>query len=703
MLSSMSDMVERLNAALEGRYAIQRDLGEGGMATVFLAKDLKHNRNVALKVLKPELAAVVGAERFLAEIQVTANLQHPHILPLFDSGEAGSFLFYVMPFVEGETLRDRIDREHQLPVDDAVRIATNVSEALDYAHRQGVIHRDIKPANVLLQDGKPVISDFGIALAVGAAGGGRLTETGLSVGTPHYMSPEQATGDLSVGAATDIYALGAVLYEMLVGDPPYVGSTAQAILGKIIAGKLASATEERASVPENVDAAIRKALEKLPADRFTAAQDFAKALDDPGFRHGEEAAVGVTLGRGQWTGLAVATTGLALVLAVALGWSLLRPESPQPEPVPLRADLTGFDVRLGGGVGFAISHDGSLIVARSQSSGPNLFIRRADEIEFREIPGTEDAFYPTFSPDGEWLAFRAFRQGVNEIMRVQTSGGPVLPVASGSQPHWGLEDMIVFLGVDGLYSVSPAGGEPTLRLSNGDSLLAGRPFLLPNGEAVVFEEGVDAETKRLMMVELESGSVTDLGITGNDPQYVPTGHLVFGHASQALMAVPFDLTSHEVMGEPFTVLTDVRVNTGGATQFVVSETGTALYGLTGFSQGGNNQLGWRWTPTESRRSYRSTFGGPSLLGTHPMAVTSPTFWTANFGSTTGKPGRPTDSLRVGARTAGRYGRPTAATCCLLLRGGRDRRLPKALGPVCGARADLSGRRQSGSGLSISVG
>ncbi len=177
-------------------------------------------------MLKPELAAAVGAERFLAEIKTTANLQHPHILPLFDSGEADKFLFYVMPYVEGESLREKLDREHQLPVDEAVRIATDMAEALDYAHRQGVIHRDIKPGNVLIHDGQPVISDFGIALAVGVAGRARLTETGLSLGTPHYLSPEQATGDQSVGAATDIYALGCVLYEMLVGDPPYLGSTA---------------------------------------------------------------------------------------------------------------------------------------------------------------------------------------------------------------------------------------------------------------------------------------------------------------------------------------------------------------------------------------------------------------------------------------------------------------------------------------------
>jgi serine/threonine-protein kinase len=230
----MLDPASRLNAALEGRYRIERELGEGGMATVYLADDLKHERKVALKVLKPELAAVIGAERFLAEIKTTANLQHPHILPLHDSGEADGLLFYVMPYVEGESLRERLDRDRQLGVDEAVGIATKVAAALQAAHERGVIHRDIKPANILLSKGEPLISDFGIALAVSAGGAGRLTETGLSLGTPHYMSPEQATGDQSVGAATDLYALGCVLYEMLVGEPPYTGSTPQAILGKII-------------------------------------------------------------------------------------------------------------------------------------------------------------------------------------------------------------------------------------------------------------------------------------------------------------------------------------------------------------------------------------------------------------------------------------------------------------------------------------
>ena len=327
----MSDPVVRLNAALEGRYAIERELGEGGMATVYLADDLKHERKVALKVLKPELAAVVGAERFLAEIKTTANLQHPHILPLFDSGKAGSFLCYVMPYVEGETLRERIDRDQQLPIEEAVRIATSIAEALDYAHRQGVIHRDIKPANVLMLEGKPVISDFGIALAVGAAGGGRLTETGLSLGTPHYMSPEQATGDQSVGAATDAYALGCVLYEMLVGEPPYTGPNAQAVLGQIIIGNAVSALEKRSSVPPNVDAAIRKALEKLPADRFSSAQDFVRALGDEHFRYGEAVAAGAGgAAAGPWNRLTMVGWSLAAVTTLIAAGSFLRPEPPQP-------------------------------------------------------------------------------------------------------------------------------------------------------------------------------------------------------------------------------------------------------------------------------------------------------------------------------------------------------------------------------------
>ena len=239
---------------------------------------LKHDRRVALKVLDPELGAVLGAERFLAEIKVTANLQHPNLLPLFDSGEADGLLFYVMPFVEGESLRARLDRERQLPVDEAVRIAAAVASALDYAHRHGVIHRDLKPENILLHEGQPLVADFGIALAVSNAGGARVTQTGLSLGTPQYMSPEQATGDRGIDGRTDIYSLGAVLYEMLTGEPPHTGTTAQAIIARVLTETPRSVRAQRSSVPEHVENAIDRALAKLPADRWSRAQEFADAL-----------------------------------------------------------------------------------------------------------------------------------------------------------------------------------------------------------------------------------------------------------------------------------------------------------------------------------------------------------------------------------------------------------------------------------------
>ncbi len=270
--------INQLTAALAGRYRIERELGQGGMATVYLAQDLKHDRRVAVKVLRPELAAVIGAERFLAEIRVTANLQHPNLLPLFDSGEAGGFLYYVMPYLEGETLRARLERERQLPVDETVRLVGLLANALDYAHAHGVIHRDLKPENILLQAGQPVIADFGIALAVAQAGGARITETGLSLGTPHYMSPEQAAGDRELDARSDQYALAAVTYEMLSGEPPHTGPTAQVIIARLMSEKPRSLRATRPGVAVLMDLAVRRALAKSPADRFPSCGTFAVAL-----------------------------------------------------------------------------------------------------------------------------------------------------------------------------------------------------------------------------------------------------------------------------------------------------------------------------------------------------------------------------------------------------------------------------------------
>jgi hypothetical protein len=321
----MTGVSGRLSSALADRYRLERELGQGGMATVHLAADLKHHRQVAIKVLRPELAAVLGAERFVQEITTTAQLQHPHILPLFDSGQADGFLYYVMPYVEGETLRTKLDREKQLGVEEAVKIATEVADALDYAHRHGVIHRDIKPENILLHDGRPMVADFGIALAVSAAAGGRMTETGLSLGTPHYMSPEQATAEKEITARSDVYSLASVLYEMLAGQPPHLGGSAQQIIMKIIAEPVAEVTSLRKSVPPNVAAALMKALEKLPADRFESARAFADALDNPHFTTGHAEAAGALTPaearglrgalRNPWWWGAVAVAAAAVALA----------------------------------------------------------------------------------------------------------------------------------------------------------------------------------------------------------------------------------------------------------------------------------------------------------------------------------------------------------------------------------------------------
>ncbi len=279
---------DRLTAALSDRYRLERELGQGGMATVYLAEDLKHGRKVAIKVLHPELSAVIGGDRFLAEIKLTASLQHPHILGLIDSGAVSltphasrltddsrlstDLLYYVMPFIEGETLRGRLTREKQLPVDDSIRLTKEVAAALEFAHKRGIIHRDIKPENILLQDGQALVADFGIALAVQQAGGSRMTQTGMSLGTPAYMSPEQAMGERDIGARSDVYALGAMTYEMLTGEPPFTGPNSQAIVAKVLTETPPPLRPKRPTVPPAVEHAVLTALQKLPADRLAAGE-----------------------------------------------------------------------------------------------------------------------------------------------------------------------------------------------------------------------------------------------------------------------------------------------------------------------------------------------------------------------------------------------------------------------------------------------
>ena len=276
----MTDLLDRLRSALGDRYDLDRQVGEGGMATVYRAKDLKHERTVAIKVLREELSASLGADRFLREIRVAANLQHPNILGLYDSGEVGGLLYYVMPFVEGESLRDRLKKEQQLPLPDALQITREAAEALQYAHERGIVHRDIKPENILLMGGHALVADFGIARAVSQASDDKLTQTGMAIGTPHYMSPEQSLGSEHVDARSDVYSLGCVLYELLIGQPPFTGPNSMAIMARHSMEVVPSLQVVRASVPDEVEDAVMQALEKTPADRYQTMKEFAEALSE---------------------------------------------------------------------------------------------------------------------------------------------------------------------------------------------------------------------------------------------------------------------------------------------------------------------------------------------------------------------------------------------------------------------------------------
>jgi eukaryotic-like serine/threonine-protein kinase len=584
----MSDTIDRLNAALEGRYEIEKEVGAGGMATVYLAEDVKHHRRVALKVLKPELAAVVGAERFLSEIETTANLQHPHILPLFDSGEADTFLFYVMPYIDGETLRDRLERERQLPVHEAVGIAVSLAGALDHAHRKGVIHRDIKPANILLQDGQPVLADFGIALAVGSAGGARLTETGLSVGTPYYMSPEQATGDQHIGPASDIYAIACVLYEMLVGEPPFPGSTAQAVLGRIISGESTPVTRQRPSIAPNVDSAIRKGLEKIAADRFATADDFAKALQDQGFRHGE---VVSELARDSgWKKVAIGAMGAAAVFAGLTIVAALSGGEDLPVTRYAIALPEGHDPARTYGANVAISPDGATMVYVGPSTGAGstqLWVRQRDRLDPQPIGGTESGFGPTFSPDGLRVAY--FDGSGAEIKVVSLAGEPPLSVADsvvgGNALDWGDDDYI-YVDISNALTIGrvPAGGGPIESVSVRDTTTAevfhAWQDVLPGAEAMIatvaYNPQADANAYRIAAFDFATGEHNVL-VAGVYARYSRSGHIIYVTADGLLLAVPFDAGSLSLTGDPVVLAEGVAVGGFGSADLEIAEDGTLIY------------------------------------------------------------------------------------------------------------------------------
>ena len=583
----MSDILERLRSALAERYTIERELGAGGMATVYLAHDIKHNRKVAVKVLRPELAAVIGGERFLKEIELTANLQHPNILPLYDSGSADSFLYYVMPYVEGETLRDRLDRERQLSVEETVGLAKAIAGALSFAHERGVVHRDIKPENILLQSGQPVVADFGIALAVSHAGGTRLTETGLSLGTPHYMSPEQATGDRALDARSDIYSLGAMVYEMLVGDPPHIGSSVQAVVAKILTDDPTPITRARKLVPPHVEAAVLTALAKSPADRFTTALKFVEALTNPSFT-----ASGTTTARAQaaTTGghpralVTLAVVSVLLFVAAAVGWLRSPPaveRGVSRQRIVLDVDSTPTVV---GALYFAtaLAPDGSAIVFRVDTNRANpLWIKDRDRAMPVPLPGTEGGSAPFFSPDGQWIAFSAdgrlnkIARGGGAAITLSDSGGAGVPGA------WMEDGTIVFVGGDfTLVLRIPEEGGAAERLLTADEigqLLFGvHPVLGDRGVLVSACTTFPCTQANVWVVDFDDGSHRPLFENSSGAWHIPTGHVIYANRTGGIFAAPFDVDDLQVTGAAVPVLSDVQ-SFAGLPLFHVSRTGTVLY------------------------------------------------------------------------------------------------------------------------------
>ena len=466
----MSEVLTRLGASLADRYRIERELGAGGMATVYLAQDLKHDRKVAVKVLRPELAAALGPERFLREITITARLDHPHILPLLDSGQAGDSLYYVMPFVEGESLRDRLTREKQLSLDDALRIAREVADALGYAHARGVIHRDIKPENILLSGYPPPagraggwharVADFGIARAVSAAGGDKLTQTGMAVGTPTYMSPEQAVGDAGLDGRSDVYSVGCVLYEMLAGEPPYTGRTAQAIIAKRMVEPVPRVSTLRNTVTPALEATITRALAMSPADRFATAEEFARALTAP-----EQVPA---LSRSRRAARTVGAVGL--IVTAGLAAVLLRPRPAGSVPVVGRTIQVTRDPGLE--IDPALSPDGSLVAyAQGPPTRMQIFVQQVGE--GRRIALTSDSTEnfrsPRWSPDGARVAFL----GNDGIFVVPALGGSPRRVVQIDSTVFGLGSGS-FTPLTGL-AWSPDGQRLAYTASYGDQQL----YLVP--------------------------------------------------------------------------------------------------------------------------------------------------------------------------------------------------------------------------------
>ena len=586
-----------------GKYVIEALLGAGASATVYRAREQRHERHVAVKVLRPELAAALGAERFLAEIRMTAALQHPHILPLLDSGESDGLLYYVMPLISGETLRARLDRETQLSIADALRIGREVAGALGAAHAAGIIHRDIKPENILLAGGSlpgsgasgseagevhAVVADFGIALALHQAGGTRLTEIGLSLGTPQYMAPEQAVGTSHLDARADVYALGAVLYEMIGGQPPFTGPTAQAIVAKVLTDEPEPLTALRRRVPAHVADAVHRALEKLPADRPSSALELGEALtaDSPRawgpVRHYRSVRRGWRSRNALLVLAGVSALGV-IALAASERASVSRASSPSVVRFALEMPRQLETVRAGSVANLAIAPAGDVVSFTADAGGQTamVFVRALDRAGPRALAGTDGAGQPFFSPDGRWIGFWA----AGRMKKVPIDGGAPQTIAAMPMYYgatWTRRGDIVF-SLNGRLMTVPAGGGAPRMLSVPDSLHGERlqqsPIALPDGEHVLYSSWGDGglEGVRIGVVSLSVRRSARTDAAAAFPLGFLDGRVIAATASGGLVAIPVDLVSFRVTGPATVVGAGVGFGAGGQAKAALSSSGTLVY------------------------------------------------------------------------------------------------------------------------------
>ena len=576
----------RLQRALGDTYQLRNRIATGGMASVYLADDVRHARQVAIKVFTydegPEALDDSGSERFLAEIRVTARLQHPNIVPLFDSGAAGGLRYYVMPFVNGETLRQRLKREPVLPLDESLQMVHAIASSLEHAHAEGVIHRDLKPENILLRDGQPLVTDFGISLALSGAADQRMTRSGMVLGTPQYMSPEQAVGERIIDARSDVYSLGAILYEMLAGDPPHTSSTALGIIAKVIAEKPTPVHTLRDTIPLAVSEVIDRALAKHPADRFPSIRAFDDALQRARTTDARPVAR-----RNRWGGRIAGAVAAGAALIVAAQWF---PRSAAPT-----AESSQFVVAplADAAIGRApsITPDGaSLVYSGSSETGRKLFVRKVSELQAHPIAGTEGALNTFLSPDGAWIAFTTTG---DKLMKVPIAGGTTTQIAGVfrySDAAWaGAERLVVdSYGQAGLSWVSSAGGPlhavTRLDTRRRDSFHS-NPFVLPDARTVVFivatdRTGPGASRGELAVVTLDPTAAaqapfTRLGIAARRAVGYVDGWLLYvTQDGTGVSAVRFDAESHRVGAAPIAVLEHID---GKIDVVALAKNGTLLY------------------------------------------------------------------------------------------------------------------------------